>query len=192
MLEIITDHIDQAKKRLISQFRGKPKIEGILEGILGGFQDIETMFFAIFSNSIFNATGAQLDEYGEILDQPRGQYTDDEQYRVILFVKIARNISNGTYLELTSMFRILMNPERIEYIEHSPATFGMLAVNPDPIGDLDLIHEVIKAAKPAGVAFYLTEGDQPLFSFLEDPDPEGLGFDDLDNPGDGGTLANLF
>jgi len=41
----ITDHVDQGLSRLISQYKGKPKLEGTLAAFLKPFQDLEDTFF---------------------------------------------------------------------------------------------------------------------------------------------------
>lgn len=56
-------------------------------------KDIEAIYGVLDLN---NATGKTLDLYGEMMNQPRGQASDD-QYIFMIRSKIMRNISGGDY-----------------------------------------------------------------------------------------------
>jgi hypothetical protein len=59
----------------------------------GLWDDIESVDAVM---DIFKATGGTLDLYGEMYNQARGGLTD-EQYRVIILQRIARNYAGGDY-----------------------------------------------------------------------------------------------
>ena len=63
----ISDHIVRAKNRLIEQYRGKPKIEGVLEAIVAPIQDIEDVLEQLkLERWIETAIGVQLDKIGSL------------------------------------------------------------------------------------------------------------------------------
>lgn len=117
----ITTHIADAKARLLSQFKGKPRVEGLIESGAAGYQDIEECFFKMYyERAVNSAVGAQLDIVGEIVGQPRYGW-DDDAYRVLIVGKIGANISKGTPEELISIFKMLMKCTRAHYYPYYPA-----------------------------------------------------------------------
>lgn len=57
------------------------------------------------------ATGAVLDLYGDEIGQLRGNATDD-QYRILIKAKAARNLSNGTYTSVCNALSITFNCDK--------------------------------------------------------------------------------
>lgn len=71
-------------RRLVEQFRGKPRIEALLKAIAAQVQHLEDVATDLRENRwLDSAEGAQLDGLGRILGLPRGAW-DDEQYRARL------------------------------------------------------------------------------------------------------------
>jgi len=64
------------------------------QGLVGGFWDDLKALDAVLD--ISNASGETLDLYGSIYGQARGSMTD-EQYRVIILQRAARNLAGGDY-----------------------------------------------------------------------------------------------
>lgn len=57
---------------------------------------------------IYKATGKTLDLYGETYDQARGGLTD-EQYRIIILQRIARNMIKGDYNSIVESLAVAFN-----------------------------------------------------------------------------------
>lgn len=57
---------------------------------------------------IYKATGQTLDLYGETYDQARGGLTD-EQYRIIILQRIARNMVKGDYNSIVNALAVAFN-----------------------------------------------------------------------------------
>jgi len=112
----ITDHTTEALNRLIQQYKNKPNIENFLKVYLEQVQELETMFCELLEDTnIFTAIGEQLDGLGEILGQPRNGLSD-AVYRIRLFVKIGKNISEGEINRVASVFRILTQSAYVHLI----------------------------------------------------------------------------
>lgn len=193
MITEINNHADLAKRRVLEQFKGSPRLLGMLDGLCINIQELENVFFDIKDNlSIFNSTGVNLDIWGDILNQPRNGLSDDTEYRIVLLAKIAQNVSQGTAEELIALLTLLTNPTKIIYSELQPAELVMTILSPTPIGSYELIRSVMQKAKAAGVKFnVLVVASEHPFSFAEDPDIDGRGFGDINDPDVGGNFSAI-
>lgn len=96
--------------RLYWQFRSKPRIVAWTRMIARQVQDVEDVFQAILSIvSIDDSVGAQLDNLGRFLGQPRAGL-DDDTYRLYLKARIIANKSDGTPEAIYKVFRALFGP----------------------------------------------------------------------------------
>lgn len=192
----ITDHVEQAESRVITQYKDSPNIKAIIEIYAKQVQELENAIFDMIDQRTLNGSvGFQLDQLGTILGQPR-QGLNDDDYRLRLKAKIAENVSEGTPNEMIEIFKILVATDDVEYLEVFPASFK-LTVNDliDPISSPSEINNAIRNSKPAGVGFSLVMSMSPAFEFTDDPSTPDLvdGFSDLSFPGvDGGFLAELI
>lgn len=175
---------------------GLNNIKKILKPLIGQVQDVEDMFQPFFERlNIATATGEQLDKIGEIVGQPRELY-DDDVYRQLIFLRIVRNMSEGTPEELIQIFGTMTGAEIVQYVEQYPAAFTLTAINPDYLFDYPYIWEAIQKAKPAAVGINaLIEASEPVFAFLDDTVGVTSGFADVvppSTPTTGGIFASLM
>lgn len=80
---------------------------------------------------IFKATGKTLDLYGDMVGQPRGVATDD-QYRYMIRLKIAQNISTGNYPSVLEALSVAFNchPSEICLVDAESACAATLVSIP--------------------------------------------------------------
>lgn len=170
MITPITDHEEQALARLVSQFKGKVRIEGIIQTLCNGQQQIEDEFYKLLTlRWVSSATGAQLDIIGAIVGQPR-QGSGDTAYRIAIRGKIGINTSDGTPEDAITVFQLLFGATDVMLQEHFPGVVEIFAnVNIE----------------------YVLEGDGPE-AFAFDGGIDGLGFGDVFDSTVGGTFANLY
>lgn len=92
----ITDHETRAKNRIITQFRDKENIEGLISVFAKRIQGLEDSLDGFYGGrlNIANAAGRQLDNIGRLIGQSRLGYSDSF-YRVLLFSRIGINTSRG-------------------------------------------------------------------------------------------------
>lgn len=112
----ITTHVEDAKKRLLEEYKGKVKIEGRLDAVVKQVQELEDIDFDMFTNRLDLNTivGQQLDNFGTIVDQAR-QGFDDDRYRILLWVKIGINTSRGNPEKLISIIKLLTDATLAHY-----------------------------------------------------------------------------
>lgn len=190
MIEKITTHEADAIDRLIEQYRGKVRFEGLVNSFVEQIQDIEDAAFAIpEETTIETASGEQLDLIGTIVVQPRLGFSD-EVYRRLLRAKIGENTSKATPEDVITVTRLLTGATQAYYQELYPAGFS-IAVNTEIASDLvNFFYSRIDRVDPAAVRFEALieyDADAP-FAFEGVPGPS-LGFSSTASPGDGGLFA---
>lgn len=93
-------HCAEGKKLLLSQFRGKPRLEGILCALLDGVQDWEDAALQVYMGRWLDcAVGIQLDQLGDLIDLARAGWPD-ETYRMLLRAQILVLRSDGEWPDI--------------------------------------------------------------------------------------------
>ncbi|MCP3944606.1 MAG: DUF2612 domain-containing protein [Desulfobacteraceae bacterium] len=176
----ITNHKEQALKRLITQYKNKPNFESIISTFSTQIQELETIYFQLLeSRSLDTSFGFQLDQIGTLLNEKRDGFSDSD-YRLKLIAKIAVNVSQGTPEDIINIFKILMQANKVELFEYFPATIQLVAHDPQPISSVQRIKDALNRTKPTGVAIdSLIVVNPPPFCFLEVSDLDCKGFRDI-------------
>ena len=133
-ITIITDHKKLAFARFLEQWKNKPNMEKTIRALVGGYSEMETMFFQILDETfdIDAAIGAQLDVLGIIVGQERLGFIDDF-YRILLRARIGINISEGEPERIISTAKILTGATFLHYMN---LRNGEVAIGTDGIIDV--------------------------------------------------------
>lgn len=194
MITEILDHVDQAKARLIQQYKNKPRIGAIIEAFIEEIQEIESMFKDLNLNrSLETATGNTLDRLGDIVGVARSPGQSDSEYRISIKAKISQNISQGEPERLISTFQLLKGAALVLLQENYPAAIHI--GTPVPIADQDeanMLMEIMERTAAAGVRIEGLISFDPGEPFAFDGALPGFGFGDDTNPLAGGKLAFLW
>jgi hypothetical protein len=133
MINIISDHIQAARDRLITQYKDAPNLIAILDSLTTQIQDLENAYHSLFLGRwIENAEGLVLDDFGTIVGQAREGF-DDDFYKILLYVKIGENISQGETERVISIYKIITRATRVMLGERYPAGVDLLSngtINP--------------------------------------------------------------
>lgn len=192
MVTQILTHVSDAIGRLIQQYKGKPKIEGVITAFVEQIQELEDRTFDLFTlRALAIATGEQLDRFGEIVVQDREGF-DDDFYRILLQTKIGINISNGEPQAVINTIKLLTQATLVHYQNLGDASIG-LSVNTEIAADMvDFIFENMEKVIMAGVRIDFISCFDPDESFSFDgTGPIGLGFSSTAAPLTGGKFAFL-
>jgi hypothetical protein len=187
----ITSHNTDAISRLLTQFREKPKIEGIISTNAAQYQDIEDAGFDMLQGiTIEHAIGATLDRIGDVVGLTRGVLSDDD-FRVEIRTRISQRQSYGRVDDIITGFKLLTNSSGVLYGEIWPAGIYITGlgnpIQPTP----EQFSRFINSVKPAGVALVIASLTwDPCFSF--DGSTDGEGFGDHFDGAVGGHLASLI
>jgi len=193
--EVESDHVASGIDLLIEQYRGRPRIEGLIAAMLGESQSVEDAFAELaIEGNVDTAAGAQLDILGRIVGQER-LALDDETFRTFIRVRVRVNRSNGTPEDIHSIFRLLYpDVGDFQIVEYPPAAFE-LVMNVEPMHELSLLASLLRQSKATGVrADLISPESDPedafrfASTFAAEPETStDAGFGDWDDTdGDGG------
>lgn len=194
MITQITTHEADAIKRLLAQYRAKPRMEGLAGTFGAQAQSLEDVLFALLSTarSIYTAEGEQLDQIGAIVGLDRSLGFDDETYRVLLFAKIGLNVSQGETERVIDVYRLVTAATHVDLQEYQPAAVGLFSNGDIAPSLINTIWHFVSDVVSAGVRvdhfghFDETNG----FSFIGSGD--GGGFGDTGDASAGGLFGELF
>lgn len=93
----ITTHAADAVSRLVSQYKGSPRVAGLVDALMGEVQLLEDAIYDLdAARSLFgHPEGAQLDKLGELIGVERNGLSD-ATYLSVLRGAISENNSDGT------------------------------------------------------------------------------------------------
>lgn len=103
----VIDHVAQALASLAEQYKGKPKVEGLLTAFVNQVQKAEDGLWTLWSSrQVLSGAGAFLDVCGRIVGEPRSGRSD-ASYLFGLRAKILLNVSSGTVEEIYAIFALV-------------------------------------------------------------------------------------
>jgi len=196
----ISTHVEDALARLLERYKGKEKTEGIIEALADQFQDLEDVTFSlILGRAISTAEGKQLDLLGTIVDLERESGLSDERYRVLLYVKIGQNTSQGAPEKLITVLKLLAEADVVFYQNLTRASVLLAADRDlDPSSDPDdviFLYENLQKVAAAGIRIdYLvsfSENDDSFACAGSNADAAALGFGNTLDANAGGKFARI-
>jgi hypothetical protein len=165
----------EALARLPGDVSGLPNWEGLVTIVGDEVQEAEAALYSlIVDRSLAIAAGVNLDQYGEILSEPRDGLTDTE-YRRILGARILSNRSDGQAETLIGLTAILTGSTDVRLFEVYPAGMVIAYVVPSPLtqNQRDRAVRIIRRAVAAGVRLdWIVEAGPGYFGWLSDPDAQ--------------------
>ena len=195
----IDDHIAEAGLRFLEQYKGKVKHTAVIDTITQQYQDMEdTLILFIAARAIPSAVGTQLDLIGTIVDRTRPPGESDQRYRVLLWVKIGQNTSQGEAKKIVSVYRLLSGAIKVHYHNLGDGSVGLASdANIDPNDDPEdvrFVYENMQDVVAGGVRIdYLIcfSPDNDSLALAGNPDAPGLGLGDALDASVGGKLSRV-
>jgi len=112
------DHVEAGLSRLITLWKDKPNVVGLLKSYLEQFNELEDLLFSILQDrSLYTAAGVQLDMIGALFGVTR-QGRDDIRYRPAIVSAIARLNDDGTTEKFLNLLRLVGNTDLVDFWEH--------------------------------------------------------------------------
>ncbi len=167
---VITDHEAQAVARLTSTLR-KPIIQAIVEVLANRWQKIETVADAMLIGWLLdNAEGVQLDVYGILAAELRGELSDDDEYRRIIRGQLAALQSDGEVPKTIQIAADLIL-ETIEYTQLGRAFYQLQWETATHLSaDMRIrVARILDLLAPSGVGYVAVEGETPVFRYDSGP-----------------------
>jgi len=116
------NYLESAEEKLLSQFRDKPIIKGLLLSALTPLQDAQDSLIEYsVNNNLELATGYPLDVIGKLVGESRGGRSDSS-YREAIFSRIVINSSEGSINEALEILVLLSKGSKHRVFEHYPLT----------------------------------------------------------------------
>lgn len=166
----VTNHADQAVDRLLTQFRDRERLEGVVRALVAETQQIEDHRWEITNGRrIDDAAGYQLDLLGKLLGVERNGAAD-ETYRTRLHVAWRLNTSSGSVEDLHELFDLL-SPGSVRVDESYPASVSVAVTEPIPFEVAEGV-TLLRRAKLGGVQAFFQWQDaesESLFRFDSGP-----------------------
>lgn len=171
-----TDHVQDGKDKLLTQFKDKPKIEGVLSAYMRQAQDLEDAYFEfLIDRFLADGEGVQLDNIGKIVDETR-EGKADNVYKIALAGKILGNFSEGTPEDIIAILKAMYPLVSLDVDETVQRNYTRIAIT-GSVGSLDEINaawNTLLKAKNGAHALELIYGlTATLFTY----DTVGLGYD---------------
>lgn len=126
-IDYVQSWADRLEGRLYEQFKGKAKIVSLVRSVIAPqAQEIEDAAQALLTiASIDDSYGAQLDNLGRLVGQPRSG-VDDATYRLYLRARIRANLSDGDPESMYKVFSALFGVgSSLIYVPGHDAAFEM-------------------------------------------------------------------
>ncbi len=180
MIDQVSDFQERTLGRLLSQFKGKVRIEALLTATATVVQELEDLFIGqLLNESEFDvAAGVHLEAWGKLVGEQRGGLLD-EDYRRFISAKILANKCLGRTDEFIRIFDLVTGDSEVR--ENKLLWLGFELYTYRQSGD-DLsddlksrIFRMLESIRPDGVNMTLVEVPFGYFGFEEDPD--ALGYD---------------
>lgn len=148
------NHVATGLSRLLTQFKGKATIEGLIRAPLGASDIIEGVLYTLLTQRMLsNAVGAELDKIGSRFGFERDGRNDDD-YRAIIPVWIRALRSSGTTPQIVDVLDGL-NPSNtlaIEDMDLDPAGFRVRVTDPVlSAADRELYRRFIRTSRGAAI-----------------------------------------
>ena len=194
----ITDHGSEAVDRLVTQFKDKERITGIVEAIGGQIQGLEDVSCDLIDDrKIDTAEGVQLDKIGKIVGRRRLGLSD-ASYRQVIKAQIGINTSNGHLEDLFFVFNLITGSTQSIYVPYQVAMLEIYANTDISSLDIGQLYADLQRTVPGGVRVHAIgwfdggggTGEDEAFSFAESL--TGKGFSDVNDPEVGGKLAQIL
>ncbi len=159
------DYFTEAINRLLQQFKGLPRWEGLLTSYMTETQAVEDAFWDIFVDRLLQsdlATGDLLDKLGSIVGIARQGFTDGV-YKLLITAKIKANRSDGKHETLIDIMALLVPGATIFVYE----SVGFIILEPHGAilaPPYVVAKQFLGIAVAAGIGIYLvwTEVDDSL------------------------------
>lgn len=189
----ITNHTAQAQARLMYQYQGQPRIEGLLKAFVDQIQDLEDVIFSLDDGqSVLGSIGKQLDGIGQIVGIERNGL-DDTSYLLFILGKIGENTSDTTITKVHDIYALLLNSNIVQVQDLPPAEVGLSGGGSIDPSLSAIVHALIQGSLGAGIdlGFLVTFDPEEAFAF-DGSAGTALGFGDVNDPLAGGEFAQVI
>lgn len=158
------NHVQDALDRLLHQFKNSEDLKNFFTALLSPLQTVETDLWALYTQRwAADAVGAQLDNLGAIVGQPR-QGRTDAVYRLWIQARILANRSTGKADDTLTLLALVTDGAEYSLTEKYVAAYEVLVTELEV--DAESVFDLLMQVKPAGVKLTMAYSDQPVTSLF--------------------------
>lgn len=167
-LQYIGSHVPDALARLVQQYQDSGNFKDLVAVLAARWQGVEDKLWSLFEGrQLPNATGKTLELAGNHVGIDRPVFgpatTDDNAYRVLIYAKIAENISYGTVPNLYNLLGAL-GLTSINLMPTYPASLTVNFISNSLVLSCGCIRAILNRATHP-IAFDITEHTAAPFGF---------------------------
>lgn len=176
------DHLGELLDELLSWFRGRGRFGALATALASQIQELEESLLDLRAERTLDvAAGAQLDQYGLLVGEPRGGLTDAE-YRQFIDARLLANTSGGNVDRILDVVRLVTQTLVVDVLYRllgsGPAYTLEIVRTGHMTGErLARALALLDAISPAGTAYRFVEGIEPALSDGPFRFDSGAGFD---------------
>lgn len=140
----ITSYIDNAKNRLLEQYKNSKNFNNLIAAQAAEFQDLEDDIFDVdLKRHIDVAEGVQLDKIGLSVGAER-RGLNDELFRRVIYTQIQINVSGGSAEAVLNALKYITNATRTRYKDAFPAGMELYVESTETVSNLyDKLEQVV-------------------------------------------------
>lgn len=175
---MILEYIQNVRARLLEETqhwaRKTERARAILEAVGDVIQAFEDMRFDLeYSTRFDQATDRFLDQWGELVDEKRGNLSDEDEYRRIILGRIVGNRSNAFVEDIIQITDTLFDPVVLGYVEFYPASYQVTITLDYDASDAFFrrASDVLRRSRPAGVGQSVVQTPDANILRLQDTEP---------------------
>lgn len=181
-LAYIPDVVDRGLRLWYSQWRDDTTVaRAFMVAALRGVQALEDDLHGLYVGTTLDlATGHALEQWGELVGEPRGAL-DDEAYRMFIRARILANNSDGNPETLQTVVELITEPSVVQIVRTPPLGYEVVIRRSNYMDDAHArrVGRLIRQIKPVGVSVFIVEMAEGYLGFEGDPEAYPLDLGEL-------------
>jgi hypothetical protein len=151
----MTDHVEQARAKLVQKYRDKPRFLALLDSFIKQIQELENAIDQVIrSRFLDEADDFHTELLGKLVGQPR-RGEDLATYKLYISARILVNRSLARAADIIQIANVLLRAdEPDEFVLYDEGACHITLTAPDeldPDADPEVLVEMVRQAKAAGV-----------------------------------------
>lgn len=119
-IKLVSDRVERAKSFLLSQFRGSPNINALVDVLVTELQELENVLNNLQDvKTVDGSYGTWLNEIGREMKVDRGNY-NDEDYKTAIKIAMAKKTSSATAEDILFIVQLLTNDDTVRLENNYP------------------------------------------------------------------------
>jgi len=171
------NHVEAGLDLLLGQFHDAPNLQGMIEPLLQQVQDLEDMMSDLFASRTLDiVTDDPLDQYGVLVGEGRGGFTDSK-FRRFIRIRILSNFAQADIERVLKIIGSMAGASATQYDVLHPAGYQLSYRVSQPVDQniRDRISDRAEEITGSGIGVGVVEYQDDSFAFSGSQDGQGFG-----------------